>query len=91
MFSLVAPILSVLTVISYDPLVRINIGPLSISPHGIGIAVGFLIGARFMLPESRKKGIPDDEVYPLFTRAAIGAIIGARVAYIVDTAADYEL
>ncbi len=83
-------LLSALAAISYDPLVRINIGPLSISPHGIGIAVGFLLGARFMLPESRKRGIPDEEVYPLFTRAAIGAIIGARVAYVVNHLGDYE-
>jgi phosphatidylglycerol:prolipoprotein diacylglycerol transferase len=82
--------LTVLSVISYDPLVRIHLGPLSVSPHGIGIAVGFLIGARFMLPESRKKGIPDEEVYPLFTRAAIGAIIGARVAYVMNHIGDYS-
>jgi len=82
--------LTVLSVISYDPLVRIHLGPLSISPHGIGIAVGFLIGARFMLPESRTRGIPDEEVYPLFTRAAIGSIIGARVAYVANHLGDYH-
>lgn len=83
-------LLPVLAAISYDPIVRVHIGPLSISPHGVGIAVGFLIGARFMLPESRKRGIPDEEVYPLFTRAAIGAIIGARLAYVVNHASDYD-
>ena len=76
--------------ISYDPIVRIHIGPLSVSPHGIGIAVGFLIGARFMLPRSRRKGIPDDFVYPLFTLAAIGAIVGARVAYVINHFSEYE-
>jgi phosphatidylglycerol:prolipoprotein diacylglycerol transferase len=80
----------VLSVIAYDPLVRIHIGPLSISPHGIGIAVGFLVGAWFMMPTSRAKGIPDDEVYPLFTLAAIGAIIGSRVAYVVNHLGDYK-
>ena len=79
----------VLSVIAYDPLVRIHLGPLSISPHGIGIAVGFLVGAWFMLPTSRAKGIPDDEVYPLFTLAAIGAIVGSRVAYVVNHIGDY--
>lgn len=79
-----------LSVIAYDPLVRIHLGPLSISPHGIGIAVGFLVGAWFMLPTSRAKGIPDDEVYPLFTLAAIGAIVGSRVAYVVNHIGDYK-
>ena len=76
--------------ISYDPLVHIELGPLSISPHGLGIAAGFLIGAQLMLPTSRRKGIPDDEVYPLLTRAAIGAILGARLAYVVNHASDFD-
>ncbi len=76
--------------ISYDPLLRIELGPLSVSPHGLGIAIGFLIGARFMLPASRAKGIADDLVYPLFTRAAIGSIIGARVAYVINHPGDYD-
>ena len=76
--------------ISYDPIVRIELGPLSVSPHGIGIAVGFLLGARFMLPRSRAKGISDDLVYPLFTLAAIGAIVGARVAYVLNHFGEYD-
>src|SRR6476661_8284496 len=76
--------------ISYNPIVRIHLGPLSISPHGIGIAVGFLVGARFMLPRSRTRGIPDDLIYPLFTLAAIGAIVGARVAYVLNHFSDYQ-
>lgn len=76
--------------ISYDPIVRIHLGPLSISPHGVGIAIGFLLGARFMLPRSRAKGMADDSIYPLFTRAAIGAIIGARVAYVINHSSDYN-
>ena len=35
-------------------------------------------------------GIPDEEVYPLFTRAAIGAIIGARVAYVINHFGEYD-
>ena len=68
---------SVLGYISYHPLVHLKIGPLSISPHGVGIAVGFLCGARLMLPEANRKGIRDEQVYAMLTRAAIGAIIGA--------------
>ena len=76
--------------ISYDPLVHIKIGPLSISPHGVGIAVGFLAGARLMLPEANRKGIRDEQVYSLLTRAAIGAIIGARLAYVINHAGEYD-
>jgi phosphatidylglycerol---prolipoprotein diacylglyceryl transferase len=80
----------VLGAISYDPLVRIDLGPLSISPHGVGIAVGFLLGARLMLPAARKKGISDDTVYALLTRAAIGSIIGARLAYVINHLDTYD-
>ena len=76
--------------ISYHPLVHVKIGPLSISPHGVGIAVGFLLGARLMLPEANRKGIRDEQVYSLLTRAAIGAIVGARLAYVINHASDYS-
>lgn len=78
-----------LAAISYDPIVRIELGPLSISPHGLGIAVGFLLGARLMLPLARAKGMVDEVTYPLFTRAAIGALIGARLAYVANHLASY--
>jgi phosphatidylglycerol---prolipoprotein diacylglyceryl transferase len=79
----------VLAAISYTPIVRINLGPLSVSPHGLFIAIGFMVGAWFMLPQSRARGMSDDVIYPLFTRAAIGALIGARVAYVVNHPGDY--
>lgn len=82
--------MGVLAALAYDPLVRIEIGPLSISPHGIGIAVGFLIGARLMLPAAKEKGIDEEQVYPLLTLAAVGAIIGARLAYVMNHVGDYD-
>jgi len=81
---------SALAYLSYHPLVHVKIGPLNISPHGVGIAVGFLCGARLMLPEANRKGIRDEQVYALLTRAAIGAIIGARLAYVINHASDYS-
>jgi phosphatidylglycerol---prolipoprotein diacylglyceryl transferase len=80
----------VLAAISYNPLVHIEVGPFSISPHGVGIAVGFLLGARLMLPAAKRKGISEDDVYSLLTRAAIGAIIGARLAYVINHLSDYD-
>src|SRR3954454_22739046 len=43
-----------------------------------------------MLPEANRKGIRDEQVYALLTRAAIGAIVGARLAYVVNHAGDYS-
>ncbi len=75
--------------ISYNPIVRIHIGPLAVSPHGIFIAIGFMVGAWFMLPQSRKRGMPDEQIYPLFTLAAVGSLVGARVAYVINHLGDY--
>ncbi|MDQ3643304.1 MAG: prolipoprotein diacylglyceryl transferase [Actinomycetota bacterium] len=79
-----------LAALAYDPLVRIEIGPLSISPHGIGIAAGFLIGARLMLPKAKEHGIDEEQVYPLLTLAAVGAIIGARLAYVLNHVGEFD-
>lgn len=79
-----------LAAISYSPLVRIAIGPLAISPHGILTAVGFLIGARFLLADTRRRSISDDVMYAILTRAAIGALIGARVVYVLNHLSRYE-
>jgi phosphatidylglycerol:prolipoprotein diacylglycerol transferase len=80
----------VLGAISYHPLVHIKLGPLAISPHGIGIAAGFLVGARLLVPRTRRLGVPDDDVYSMLSRAALGAIIGARLAYVVNHASDFH-
>ncbi|HKN90071.1 MAG TPA: prolipoprotein diacylglyceryl transferase family protein, partial [Acidimicrobiia bacterium] len=82
--------LPLLAYLRYDPLVRIHLGPLSISPQGMGIAVGFLLGSYFFLGWCRKAGLTDDQVYSLVNRAAIGSIVGARVAYCINHPGDFS-
>lgn len=79
-----------LAAISYDPIVTIPVGPLRISPHGMGIALGFLLGVRLMLPEAGRKGIGEDVVYAILVRSAVGSLVGARVAYVVNHLGDYD-
>jgi len=81
--------LTVLAALSYDPIVYLVIGPLRLSPHGLGIAIGFMLGARVMIPAAEKKGVTADDVSTLLMRAAIGAIIGARIAYVANHFSDY--
>lgn len=75
--------------LDYEPLVRIHLGPLSISPHGLGIAVGFLLAASVFLRWNRRAGISDDVTYSFVNRAAVGSIIGARLAYALNHPADF--
>ena len=79
-----------LAAISYEPLVRIHLGSLAVPPHGIFTAVGFLVGARLLLADTRRRGIPDDDIYAILTRAGIGALIGARVVYVVNYWSSYD-
>lgn len=76
--------------ISYTPLVRIALGPFKISPHGILTAVGFLIGARLLLTDTRRRRISDDLMYTILTRAGFGALVGARLVYVLNHLSSYE-
>ena len=86
----VAVELTVLAAISYEPLVRIHLGPLAISPHGVFTALGFLIGAQFLLRETRRKGIADEAVHAMLLRALIGALVGARVVYVLNQLSNFD-
>jgi phosphatidylglycerol---prolipoprotein diacylglyceryl transferase len=65
-------------------------GDLAVSPHGIGIAAGFALGAWMLIVRARKRGlgrlwVPDisEAVQQLLGRIAIGAILGARFFYVL--------
>lgn len=75
--------------ISYEPLLRISLGPLEVSPHGIGVAVGVLVGARLALPAAARRGISAEQFYDVLTWALFGALVGARLAYVVNHLGDY--
>ena len=62
---------------TYQPLVRIHLGPPAVSPHGTFTSAGFLVGARLLLVDTRRRGIPDDDIDAILTRAGIGAPVGA--------------
>lgn len=78
-----------IALLQFDPIEYLTLGPLRISPHGIGTAVGFIAGARLLLPATRARGIDDELIYRMLYRAAIGALIGARLAYAVNHWSDY--
>ncbi len=76
--------------LEWDPIVRIVIGPLRISPHGLATALGFLAGARLMLPAARARDIRDEQVHAMLFRAIIGALVGARLAYVINHLGEYR-
>lgn len=78
-----------MTALAFGPLEwaivpRIELGPLAVSPHGIGIALGVLLGARMLVRRSERRGGPGEaDIYNGLFWALIGAIVGARLAYVV--------
>lgn len=62
----------------------IDIGGLSVSPHGIGIAIGYLAGAQLMVRRARRfGGPPESDIWNALFYALIGAIVGARLGYVL--------
>lgn len=83
--------MTALAALSWPILSRIPLGgDIAISPHGIGIAIGFAVGAMLMIRRARLRGLGhthvadiDDEVQQMLGRAALGAILGARLGYVL--------
>lgn len=75
--------------VGVDPLAwkiipNFDLGALEVSPHGIGIALGYLAGAQLMVRRARKHGGPDEnDIWNTLFWALIGAMIGARVGYVL--------
>ncbi|MDP8971453.1 MAG: prolipoprotein diacylglyceryl transferase [Actinomycetota bacterium] len=84
--------MSLLAELRWPILERIHlVGDLAISPHGISVALGFLVGAQVMLKRVERRGVArrpveasaEAVVQALFTRGAVGTIVGARFFYVV--------
>jgi phosphatidylglycerol:prolipoprotein diacylglycerol transferase len=75
---------TLLGAIGWPVLDRVHIfGRFAISPHGVGIAVGFLLGAWILTHEGPKRGVSVEDVNTMVFWALIGAIIGARLFYVI--------
>jgi phosphatidylglycerol---prolipoprotein diacylglyceryl transferase len=82
--------MDLLALVGWPVIDRIHIGPLAISPHGLGIAVGYLAGAWWMVREGRKRGLDEEKVGSILLWALIGAIVGARFFYVLGHLSDFE-
>ena len=56
---------------------------LGFSPHGVFIAIGFATGAWLFGRLAARRGISVDAVNSIVFWSLIGAIVGARVAYVI--------
>ena len=82
--------MDLLATLSWPVLDRINLGPLAISPHGIGIAVGYLLGTWWMMREGPKRGVQEEHVGTIVLWALVGAIVGARFFYVLGHLDEFD-
>ncbi|MBI4729638.1 MAG: prolipoprotein diacylglyceryl transferase [Acidobacteria bacterium] len=78
-----------LATIGWKVIDRIHLGPLSVSPHGLGIMAGYALGGSLLARRAARYGISKDHVWNMLTRAVLGVIVGARLFYIAGHIGDY--
>ncbi|MCL5959373.1 MAG: prolipoprotein diacylglyceryl transferase [Chloroflexi bacterium] len=75
--------------IGIDPVI-VQIGHFAIRWYSLMIVTAIIVGTYVGLKETRRKGIPDDDVYSFLTWGIIGGIVGARLLHVIDKL-DYYL
>lgn len=80
----------VLAAIGWPVLDRVRVGPLAISPHGVGIAVGYLLGAWWMIRIGRRRGMSEEHLGSIVVWALVGAIVGARFFYVLGHVSEFD-
>lgn len=79
-----------LAAIGWPVLDRVRLGPLAISPHGVGIAIGYLLGAWWMLRIGRRRGMSEEHLGTIVVWALVGAIVGARFFYVLGHVSEFD-
>lgn len=73
-----------LAAIGWRVLDRIRIGPIVVSPHGLGIAAGFLAGGALLARRAeRSLGIAREHIWNMLMWSILGVIVGARAAFVI--------
>ncbi len=62
----------------------------AISPHGLGIAVGFMIGGWLLGRIGVRRGVSAEHISTMLFWALIGAIVGSRVAYVIAHVSEFD-
>jgi phosphatidylglycerol---prolipoprotein diacylglyceryl transferase len=83
--------LALLGSIGWPVLDRIRFGgSFAISPHGLFIAIGFMIGAMLLTRLATRRGINEDHIQTIIFWCLVGAIIGARLFYVLAHFSEFD-
>jgi len=67
-----------------------HIGPLQVHTYGIGLALTFWFGYRYLARRLRSNGYPDDWLGGTFVWIVVTAIVGARAVHVIANLGDYR-
>jgi phosphatidylglycerol:prolipoprotein diacylglycerol transferase len=74
---------ALLASIGWEVIDRFHFGSrFALSPHGLGIAAGFLAGSYVFTHEARKRAYPEESYNSIILWALIGTIVGSRLGYV---------
>jgi len=76
--------------IGWPVLDRFRFGDLALSPHGLGIAVGFMIGAVLFQRRAERHGIREEHASQIVFWSLVGSILGARFFYVLAHLSDFD-
>ena len=73
------------TILEIPPFVLfgIELGPFALHTYGLFVAAGFLLGIGWSMREARQRGLNPDTVSDLGFYIILGAILGARLLYVL--------
>ncbi len=65
-------------------------GSFAISPHGLFIAIGFMIGASLLARMAVRRGIDEEHIQSIIFWCLVGAIIGSRFFYVLAHFSEFD-
>ena len=84
-------VLHPLAQIGWPVLDRVRFGDtFALSPHGLFIAIGFVVGAWVLGRIAPRWGVAHDDVQGVVFWSLIGAIVGARLFYVIGHLSDFD-
>lgn len=82
--------LATIAAIGWKVIPTIELGPLAVSPHGLGIAVGYSIGGMVVARRAEARfAISRDDIWNMLMVAVFGVVVGARLFYVAGHLREY--